>query len=149
LPSGRWRQARLAVRTGAPALEHHGHGSPCLAGCAGNGFRAPYVFRVAISNNRILKLEDGQVTFKYKESATDQTKFCTIPAEEFIRRFLQHVLPDRFIKLRYYSLCGQLHNESVSRMEYSGRLRRASDASNRTCARWPSRQTLLPITSGL
>jgi len=45
----------------------------------------PYVFRVAISNNRILKIEDGQVTFKYEESATDQIKFCTVPAEEFIR----------------------------------------------------------------
>lgn len=77
------------------------HSEPVGSGQAAFKYLAPYVFRVAISNNRILKLEDGQVTFKYKESATDQIKFCTIPAEEFIRRFLQHVLPDRFIKLRY------------------------------------------------
>ena len=50
------------------------------------------------------KLEDGRVTFSYKESATDQVKFSTISAEEFIRRFLQHVLPDHFVKVRYYGL---------------------------------------------
>ncbi len=67
-------------------------------------YLAPYIFRVAISNNRIVKLEDGFVTFQYKESATDKTKSCTVTAEEFIRRFLQHVLPERFVKVRYYGL---------------------------------------------
>lgn len=62
------------------------------------------MFRVAISNNRIVKLEEGRVTFKYKDSATDQTRFCTVSSEEFIRRFLQHVLPERFVKVRYYGL---------------------------------------------
>ena len=62
------------------------------------------MFRVAISNSRILKLEDGRVTFKYKDSATDQVKFATVSAEEFMRRFLQHVLPERFVKVRYYGL---------------------------------------------
>jgi hypothetical protein len=59
---------------------------------------------VAISNRRILALEDGQVTFSFKDSATDQTRFSTISAEEFIRRFLQHVLPKGFVKVRYYGL---------------------------------------------
>jgi len=77
--------------------------------CVGSGeaafkYLAPYVFRVAISNSRILKLEDGRVTFKYKESAIDQEKFATVSAEEFMRRFLQHVLPERFVKVRYYGL---------------------------------------------
>jgi len=67
-------------------------------------YLAPYVFRVAISNRRIMKLEEGQVTFKYKDSATDQERFCMVTAEEFIRRFLQHVLPDRLVKVRYYGL---------------------------------------------
>jgi hypothetical protein len=67
-------------------------------------YLAPYIFRVALSNNRLRKLHDGQVTFSYKESATDQLKRCTLTAEEFIRRFLQHVLPNRFIKVRYYGL---------------------------------------------
>ena len=64
-------------------------------------YLAPYVFRVAISNSRIVKLEDGRVTFKYKDSATEQVKFATVSAEEFMRRFLQHVLPERFVKVRY------------------------------------------------
>src|SRR6266545_3543253 len=57
-------------------------------------YLAPYIFRVAISNNRIRSLEHGTVTFAYKESATDQLKRCTVTAEEFIRRFLQHMLPN-------------------------------------------------------
>jgi hypothetical protein len=67
-------------------------------------YLAPYIFRVALSNNRLRTLENGNVTFAYKESATDQLKRCTVTAEEFIRRFLQHVLPPRFIKVRYYGL---------------------------------------------
>lgn len=67
-------------------------------------YLAPYIFRVALSNNRLRKLENGHVTFSYKESATAQVKSCSVTAEEFIRRFLQHVLPPRFIKVRYYGL---------------------------------------------
>ena len=77
---------------------------PVGMGEAAFKYLAPYIFRVAISNNRILKLEDGRVTFKYKESATDRIRFSTVTAEEFIRRFLQHVLPERFVKVRYYGL---------------------------------------------
>jgi Zn finger protein HypA/HybF involved in hydrogenase expression len=79
----------------------------CEAVGSGEGamkYLAPYIFRVAISNKRIVKLEDGKVTFQYKESATDLIKSCTVTAEEFIRRFLQHVLPERFVKVRYYGL---------------------------------------------
>jgi hypothetical protein len=65
-------------------------------------YLAPYIFRVAISNNRILKLENGQVTFRYQESETRRWKTRTVSAEEFIRRFLQHVLPQGFQKVRYY-----------------------------------------------
>lgn len=77
---------------------------PVGSGEAAFKYLAPYIFRVAISNNRIVKMEDGKVTFQYKESATDQIKFSTVTAEEFIRRFLQHVLPQRFVKVRYYGL---------------------------------------------
>jgi hypothetical protein len=77
---------------------------PVGTGEAAFKYLAPYIFRVAISNNRIEKLEDGKVTFKYKESATDQVKRSKVTAEEFIRRFLQHVLPRRFVKIRYYGL---------------------------------------------
>ena len=80
------------------------HSQPVGSGQAAFKYLAPYIFRVAISNRRILALEDGQVTFSYKDSATDQTRFSTISAGEFIRRFLQHVLPKGFVKVRYYGL---------------------------------------------
>jgi len=78
------------------------------SGLAALKYLAPYIFRVAISNNRILNLEDGKVTFKYRDSATGQIRLSTVAAEEFIRRFLQHVLPKGFVKVRYYGLfaCG-------------------------------------------
>ena len=65
--------------------------------------------RVAISYRRILTLEAGQVTFSYKDSATEQTRYSTISAAEFIRRFLQHVLPKGFVKVRYYGLLAATH----------------------------------------
>ena len=95
------------------------HSEPVGSGQAAFKYLAPYVFRLAISNNRILKLEDGQVTFNYKESATDQIKFRTVHAEEFIRRFLQHVLPDRFIKLRYYGLMSPGNRELLNQARES------------------------------
>jgi Putative transposase/Transposase zinc-binding domain len=67
-------------------------------------YLAPYIFRVALSNNRLLSMQDGQVTFRYQDGATHQTKTCTLPAEAFIARFLQHVLPKGFVKVRYYGL---------------------------------------------
>jgi len=80
------------------------HSEAVGSGEAAFKYLAPYVFRVAITNRRIVKLEDGRVTFKYKDSATDEVKYATVSAEEFIRRFLQHVLPERFVKVRYYGL---------------------------------------------
>jgi hypothetical protein len=67
-------------------------------------YLAPYIFRVAISNNRILKVADGKVTFHYRATDTGQVRICTLTAEEFLRRFLQHVLPKGFVKVRYYGL---------------------------------------------
>jgi hypothetical protein len=74
-------------------------------------YLAPYIFRVALSNRRLCNLHDGHVTFSYKESATDQLKHCTLTADEFIRRFLQHVLSPRFIKVRYYGLLSPAHRQ--------------------------------------
>jgi hypothetical protein len=65
-------------------------------------YLAPYIFRVAISNKRILKVSDTQVTFRYQSTKTGKTKTCTLSAEKFIGRFLQHVLPKGFVKVRYY-----------------------------------------------
>jgi len=63
-----------------------------------------YVHRIAIANSRILSLEDGMVTFRYQESDSGKWKRMTLPAQEFLRRYLQHVLPQGFHKVRYFGL---------------------------------------------
>jgi hypothetical protein len=65
-------------------------------------YLAPYIYRVAITNNRIEKLENHHVTFRFKKSDTDQWETATLPVFDFIHRFLQHVLPKGFVKIRYY-----------------------------------------------
>jgi hypothetical protein len=65
-------------------------------------YLAPYIFRVAISNRRILKLENERVTFRYRATDSGQERLCTLSAEAFIHRFLQHVLPQGFVKVRYF-----------------------------------------------
>jgi hypothetical protein len=64
-----------------------------------------YTHRIAISNERILRLEEGRVSFRWRDySDGDQQKIMTVAAEEFIRRFLLHVLPAGFVKIRHYGL---------------------------------------------
>ena len=64
-----------------------------------------YTHRVAISNNRIVKLEDGKVTFKWRDYRNgNKNKLMTLSAFEFIRRFLLHILPKGYFKIRYYGL---------------------------------------------
>jgi hypothetical protein len=65
-------------------------------------YLAPYVFRVAISNKRILNLRNGKVSFRCKAADRKHDQTLTLSAEEFIRRFLQHILPRGFVKVRYY-----------------------------------------------
>jgi hypothetical protein len=80
------------------------HCEPVGSGLGALKYLAPYIFRVAISNNRILKLENDCVTFRYRDTDTRQERRCTLGAEDFIHRFLQHVLPKGFVKVRYYGL---------------------------------------------
>jgi len=91
------------------------HSEPVGSGAQAFQYLAPYIFRVALSNNRLRKLHNGQVTFSYKESATDQLRHCTLSAQEFIRRFLQHVLPPHFIKVRYFGLLSPAHRQLLQK----------------------------------
>jgi hypothetical protein len=77
---------------------------PVGTGQAALKYLAPYVFRVALSNNRIVGVTNDQVTFRYQDGDNKKTKLCTLSAEEFMRRFLQHVLPKGFVKVRYFGL---------------------------------------------
>ena len=74
-----------------------------------------YTNKIAISNHRIIKMEDGKVTFKYKDYSDDgKNKYMTLDVFEFIRRFLLHVLPKRFVRIRYYGLlCNRYRKQNI------------------------------------
>lgn len=68
---------------------------------------APYVFRTAMTDQRHLTLHDDQtVSFTYKDNKTKQKKPCRLDVMKFIGKYLQHVLPDGFVKVRYFGLLG-------------------------------------------
>jgi len=76
-----------------------------------------YVHRIAITNNRILAVDDGRVTFEYKDTSDQQWKRMTLEAEEYLRRFLQHVLPHSFHKVRCYGLWSPTHRPLLRRLQ--------------------------------
>lgn len=82
----RWIVNSLAVGDGTSSLK----------------YLTPYVFRVAISNSRIVHFGNGSVTFKYRKSGSNRWRTTSVDAMEFIRRFLQHVLPSGLMKIRHY-----------------------------------------------
>lgn len=73
-----------------------------------------YVFKVAISDHRIISAEGGRVTFSYRKPKSRRSRKMTLDAFEFMRRFLQHVLPTGFQKVRYY---GFMHGCSKATLE--------------------------------
>jgi hypothetical protein len=77
---------------------HHGHSAFT--------YLAPYVFKVAISNSRIVSLTDRTVAFTYRKVGSMRPRIARLDVMEFLRRFLQHVLPDGFQKVRHF---GFLH----------------------------------------
>ena len=71
-----------------------------------------YTHRVAISNHRLNGMQDGQVSFAYKDYKQEhRRKVMTLSADEFLRRFLLHVLPDSFQRIRHYGLLGNRHRK--------------------------------------
>lgn len=80
-------------------------------------YLSQYTHRVAISNSRIVAYESHQVTFRWRDSADgNRVKECTLEAEEFLRRFLLHVLPDRFVRIRYFGFFSNKHRtENIER----------------------------------
>jgi hypothetical protein len=67
-------------------------------------YLARYVFRVAISNSRLERIENGEVTFRYRDNRSQLLRHETVTGIEFIRRFLQHTLPRGCAKVRYYGI---------------------------------------------
>lgn len=79
-----------------PHCQAAGQGRPVLA------YLDRYIFRVAISNSRLERIENGAVTFRYRDNRNQQLHRVTVTGEEFIRRFLLHTLPRGCAKVRYY-----------------------------------------------
>jgi len=80
------------------------HCKPVGSGEKALSYLARYIVRPAISNTNIISLNNGQVKFRYKNAETKQWQVMTVSALEFIHRYLQHVLPKGFVKVRYYGL---------------------------------------------
>lgn len=78
--------------------QHAGSGAKVL------DYLARYVFRVAITHSRIEAFRDGRVTFRFRDNRTQQIRRVCLGADEFIHRFLHHVLPKGFPKVRHYGL---------------------------------------------
>jgi hypothetical protein len=71
------------------------------------------VFRVTISNSRIIKVENDRVFFHYKHEKSNRLRTMDLPVMEFMHRFLQHVLPAGFMKVRYYGFLNPASNVSL------------------------------------
>ena len=93
IPAGVWQREWVSF------LKHYGHGNDAVL-----NYLSRYVFRIAISNARIIGMDDTHVTFRYKDRDADTWRTMRLPGVEFLRRFLRHVLPRGFHKVRYYGL---------------------------------------------
>jgi hypothetical protein len=91
--------ARVWRREWVSFCKHYGCGNDAVL-----NYLSRYVFRTAISNARILGMDDTHVTFRWKDHDSDTWQTVRLPGVEFLRRFLQHVLPRGFHKVRYYGL---------------------------------------------
>jgi len=92
VPSQLWRKDWVVH------LKHAGSGEGALE------YLARYVFRIALVNSRLDRFEHGRVTFRYRHNRSREIKRCTLEVDRFIARFLQHVLPKGFPKVRSYGL---------------------------------------------
>ena len=90
IPAAVWSQAWVV------------HCQPVGRGQRALRYLAAYLFRVALANWRLVAVTDETVSFRFRPSDSREWRLCTLPVSEFIRRFLQHVLPKGFVKVRYY-----------------------------------------------
>jgi len=75
-------------------------------------YLARYTHRVAISNQRLVSMDERRVTFRYRDgSRGDKTRTMTLDTSEFLRRFLLHVLPKRFVRIRYFGFLANCHRK--------------------------------------
>lgn len=93
-------------------------------------YLARYAFRIAITNCRIITMDDDTVTFRYKQRKRNHWRACTVSGEEFMRRFLQHVLPKGFHKVRYGGLWHHSRRKLAERIRLLLKLEKPHDMHN-------------------
>lgn len=81
-------------------------------------YLACYVYHVALTNHRLETFEHGRVTFRYTHARTHETRHLTLPVDTFITRFLHHVLPRGFTKIRYYGLLSPTARADLERARH-------------------------------
>jgi len=91
------------------------HAQPAGRGQRVLDYLGRYVFRIAIANSRLEEMTDDDVTFRYQDNRTHETRRVTITGVEFLERFLQHVLPRGGAKVRYYGLWSAAHRADRTR----------------------------------
>jgi hypothetical protein len=110
LPPVLWRADKKWV----VHAQHAGSGQKVL------DYLGRYVFRIAITHSRLEALENGQVTFRYRDYRTQQIRHVRLPVAQFLERFIQHVLPDGLPKVRHYGLdasaCRARHAQALTRL---------------------------------
>jgi len=146
VPAKAWRQKWVV------------HCKPVGDGQAALKYLAPYIHRVAISNRRLLSLdnrgsmESSQVTFQYRASDTGQLKICRLSVEQFFQRFLQHVLPRAFVKVRYFGFFGASVRRKFAALQIRLRSQTPVSAEHQPAASTTARETpskILCPTCGL
>jgi hypothetical protein len=97
-----------------------------------------YTHRVALSNHRLLSCDDGIVRFHYRDRADgDRRKIAELPADEFLRRFLRHVLPKGFLRIRHYGLLANRRKaELLARSRTLLGVAKPEKVADRTTAEW-------------
>jgi hypothetical protein len=79
-----------------------------------------YTHRVAISNHRLVSFSEGQVTFRWRDSAHhNEQKLQTLPVDEFLRRFLLHILPQGFVRIRHFGFLANRRRATTLRFAFS------------------------------
>lgn len=105
IPKAAWRKPWVVHCT------PWGHGADAVL-----TYLARYVHRVALTNHRIARLDEGGVTLRHKERASGRWRLTRLSGHEFMRRFLQHVLPKGLHKVRYYGLWHPARREQAARV---------------------------------
>lgn len=123
IPASVWPPAWKNVQ-----IQHAGRGEKVL------DYLGRYAFRIALSNSRLQRWENGEVTFGYRDRKTQEKKQLTLSAEQFIGRFLRHILPKGFVKVRSYGLWSSTHTE---RLEKARTLLAAQDPQPQSAADLP------------